>query len=411
MDQIDSQRPEIQATQTWVPIIIAIASSLGGAGCALALPGFGLSATASVGVGLCLIALGTFAAGFIGWHTDSKNLAQRLVAMESTVETLTRSVDDVYSDVSQLGAQADANSATKPEVAAELRVLSELLAQVISRRAPPSIALQIEDGSQLAQMEKRLGRVRSEPERDVLHIMRQSLADNRVDLYLQPTVKLPSRRTAYFEAFSRVRDEHGNIIFPCDFLETVERAGLVATLDNLLLFRCITLMRSMGLQRQTPKLFINISASSLRDKAFLAEFVSYIVEHRGLASRLVFEISADTLNLLGADVRTQLDRLARAGFAFSVDQMPSLSVDVPDLASLNAHYVKIDAAILIANPSGANGLAMKLARYGIDLIATHIESEATVVEILDIGIEFGQGYLFGEPKISDAVLNISAQAA
>jgi cyclic-di-GMP phosphodiesterase, flagellum assembly factor TipF len=398
-----------QNNRTWVPISIAVAASCGGVGCALALPTLGLPIGAAVGVGLCVIALGAFAAGFIGWQSESQSLSQRMGDMEHTVETLTRTVDTVNSDVSQLEAHVEGSATDKPEVAAELRVLSELLAQVISRRTVTP--LQLEDHSSAVKMGKRLGKMRTEPERDVLNIMRQSLADNRVDLYLQPTVKLPSRRTAYYEAFSRVRDEFGNIIFPCDFLETVERAGLVATLDNLLLFRCITLMRTMGLHRQTPRLFINISASSLRDKAFLAEFVSYIVEHRGLASRLVFEISADTLSSLGADVRTHLDRLSKAGFAFSVDQVSSLAIDVLDIASLNVHYLKIDAAILLQDPTAANSLAMSLARYGIDMIATHIETEATVVEILEIGVEFGQGYLFGEPKISDAVLSFSAQAA
>lgn len=47
-------------------------------------------------------------------------------------------------------------------------------------------------------------------------------------------------------------------------------------------------------------------------------------------------------------------------------------------------------------------LALKAAldRHGIDLIVEKVESEKTLVELLDFQIDFGQGYLFGEPRVS-----------
>ena len=39
-----------------------------------------------------------------------------------------------------------------------------------------------------------------------------------------------------------------------------------------------------------------------------------------------------------------------------------------------------------------------LGRYGIDLIAEKIESEATVVDLLDYDVRFGQGFLFSPPR-------------
>ena len=39
-----------------------------------------------------------------------------------------------------------------------------------------------------------------------------------------------------------------------------------------------------------------------------------------------------------------------------------------------------------------------LDRNAIDLIVERIESEETLVELLDYNIDLGQGYLFGEPR-------------
>jgi cyclic-di-GMP phosphodiesterase TipF (flagellum assembly factor) len=33
-------------------------------------------------------------------------------------------------------------------------------------------------------------------------------------------------------------------------------------------------------------------------------------------------------------------------------------------------------------------------------VVEKIESEAMLVELLDLGIDYGQGYLFGEPRLS-----------
>ena len=43
----------------------------------------------------------------------------------------------------------------------------------------------------------------------LLETVREALADNRVDLYLQPVVSLPQRRTVFYESFSRLRDATG----------------------------------------------------------------------------------------------------------------------------------------------------------------------------------------------------------
>ena len=37
-------------------------------------------------------------------------------------------------------------------------------------------------------------------------------------------------------------------------------------------------------------------------------------------------------------------------------------------------------------------------RHGLNLIAEHVEDERTALRLLDLGVDFAQGYLFGEPR-------------
>ena len=35
----------------------------------------------------------------------------------------------------------------------------------------------------------------------------------------------------------------------------------------------------------------------------------------------------------------------------------------------------------------------------MDLIAEKVETEKTLLDLLEVGVDFGQGYLFGEPRL------------
>jgi cyclic-di-GMP phosphodiesterase, flagellum assembly factor TipF len=393
MNQSLQQPP---AAKSWLPVAIAGFGTAAAIGCGLGLPALlGTASTLAVGIGVGVIAVTTVLAGWAAAHEDRQALLRRVGILEKRMTGMSGVLDRLQGDT----AQGDDASA---EVAGELRVLRELLSQVVTRRNDlPS------RDADMARIEPTIETPQADALRpDVLAIMQSALEDSRVDLYLQPTVKLPNRKPASYEAFSRVRDANGDVIYPSEYLETAERAGLVGTLDNLLLFRCISLVRELGVRKPGPRLFINIAAGSLDDPDFLHEFTAYMSQHKDLAQRLVFELSATAVPTLSDSVRRHLGALARLGFPFSVDHVQDLNLDVAKLAALNVQYVKIDASVLLhaATADDAAALKAKLARYSIDVIATRIEEERVLVEVLDLGIDYGQGYLFGEPKLAKPAL-------
>ncbi len=71
----------------------------------------------------------------------------------------------------------------------------------------------------------------------VVHIVREGIAKDRVDLVLQPIVSLPQRKRRFYEAYTRIRDDKGEVFRPEQYIAIAEREGLVTALDNLMLFR------------------------------------------------------------------------------------------------------------------------------------------------------------------------------
>jgi cyclic-di-GMP phosphodiesterase TipF (flagellum assembly factor) len=240
--------------------------------------------------------------------------------------------------------------------------------------------------------------------------VRAALEDNRIDVYLQPIVSLPQRKLRFYEALSRLRDSQGEIIMPKEYLYVAEPAGLMTVIDNLLLFRCVQVVRQLAKKNPGMAIFCNISGYSLRDHAFFPQFIEYMEANADLASQLVFEFAQGELQACSAQEELSLERLAALGFGFSMDRVSSLDVDFHALARFNFRFVKIDAKLLTAgvNAAGApiqtGDLKTFARRQGIDLIAEKIEDEKTVVDVLEYDVDFGQGYLFGEPAPMDEVL-------
>jgi cyclic-di-GMP phosphodiesterase TipF (flagellum assembly factor) len=249
-------------------------------------------------------------------------------------------------------------------------------------------------------------------ERQILDLLRDGLRENRVELALQPIVSLPQRKRRFFECYSRIKAADGKVLVPEQYLDIAERFGLVTAIDNMLLFRCIQLLRKLRKANANVGFFLNISQRTLADRDFFREFINLMAQNAELAPAIVFEFSQRAWDSADNTLHRDLDRLAQLGYRFSLDKVTNLDIDVPGLSSRHFRFIKVEAArIAQAAASGAIGDDPKafkrmLDSYAIDLIVDRIESEPMLLELLELSI--GQGYLFGEPRIAKPDLATAA---
>ena len=254
----------------------------------------------------------------------------------------------------------------------------------------------------------------------LLQTVREALAENRVDLYLQPVVTLPQRRTVFYKSFSRLRDATGQVLMPAQYLSVAEPEGLVTAIDNLLLFRCVQIVRRLAKQDRKVAIFCNISLSSLADEAFFPQFLEFLSENRDMAGGLIFELGLGAFEQRGSVEARNMAKLADLGFRFSIDKVGQLDLDFRELQRADVKFIKITADTLLDHLNNeddgrlslkplkdlhASDFAALARRYGAEIIAEKIETERQVIDVLELDISYGQGHLFGEPRaIRDAVL-------
>src|ERR1700733_14090188 len=237
------------------------------------------------------------------------NLHRANAAIEVALHETHEKMEEVTKAIE---ARADAQGR---KIVAELQVLESLMREFagrISQKAKsdmPAPVPQDGAGAYIASL--------GEPE--LLETIRSSLEENRVALYLQPIVSLPQRKLRYYEALSRLRAENGRVIMPAEYIKIAAPAGLMSVVDNLLLFRCVQIVRRLTQKHRDIGVFCNISGDTLADAEFFPQFLDYMQHNRDLAGQIVFEFGQDALVKAGAKGEENLAFLASLGFALSMD--------------------------------------------------------------------------------------------
>jgi cyclic-di-GMP phosphodiesterase TipF (flagellum assembly factor) len=237
----------------------------------------------------------------------------------------------------------------------------------------------------------------------------------RIDLYLQPVVTLPQRKVRYYEAMTRLRMDDGTLILPSDFLAHAEKAGLIARIDNMQLFRCVQVLRRLLLKNREIGLFCNVSVATLNDAGIFRQFFDFLEANRALSASLMLEFSQSAFRDMGPIEQESLAGLIALGYRFSMDHVTDLRIGPRDLSDLGVRFVKVPASLLLSKGGAAADihaadLSDLLGRHGISLIAERIETEAVVVDLLDYDVRYGQGFLFSPPRPvrADALQGVAA---
>jgi cyclic-di-GMP phosphodiesterase TipF (flagellum assembly factor) len=340
-------------------------------------------------------------------------MGRRLAALEGKVEgTLHQAratTDPLAVELEALGTQVKQIAATVAAHATTLAEFGRSAARPAGDVALVAETLPIEGASTKLvppETEPRpaAGESKDPLQADMLDLIRTAIAADRIDLYLQPIVTLPQRKVRYYEALSRLRTDRGDVLQAADFIAQAESAKLMPQIDNLMVFRCVQVVRRLLSKDRELGLFCNISGSTLTDAAVFAQLLEFLDANRAIASAMVLEFTHSTIRAAGPVENESLSALAQRGFRFSLDNLVDLRIDARTLATRGFRFIKVPASLLLDRGGSAATdirpaeLADLLARFGIELIAEKIESEGTVVELIDRDVKYGQGFLFSPPR-------------
>ena len=233
------------------------------------------------------------------------------------------------------------------------------------------------------------------------------LAKKLIFTKFQPIVCLTTGDIVGYEALSR-GPEASIFENPAYLFEIAEMLVLVEDLDMICREKAILNASKLPLDTKSTKLFINIDAASLAYQKHDKGKTLYLIEKYGLKiDNVVLEI---TERAFIKDSMAFFDALAHyqsQGFSIAIDDLGSGNAGLRLISETNPHIVKIDK-FLIENvdKSFKKQAILKMIIemchkvFNSKVVAEGIETFDEYGTVRTLGVDWGQGYLFGKPSSS-----------
>jgi diguanylate cyclase (GGDEF)-like protein/PAS domain S-box-containing protein len=232
--------------------------------------------------------------------------------------------------------------------------------------------------------------------------VRDALDEGRLTFYLQPIVRIDDGEPEWYEALARIVDADGTVVLPDSFLPAAERFGLVTEIDR----RILELVLALLAEQPHRRVLVNIAASSLHDDGVL-RLIEDAVDRipRGAVG---LEITETTAIVDLERTAARLGLFGGLGCPVALDDFGVGFSSFAHLRALPVDYVKIPATFIerIADDPPSRAVVEAVVKVahalGKQVIAEGVETAEVAAEVGRLNIEYGQGYLWGQPVRHDA---------
>ena len=249
-----------------------------------------------------------------------------------------------------------------------------------------------------------------------------ALQNNKVIPAYQPIVDLKTQAVVAEEALARLVNAQGQLIPATDFIDAAEGLQLIqlidATIAQQTMAHCVRQRNNLN----NPNIahFINLSPQILSRPEMVNNLLHSVKRHCAACDLsvddekpLVFEITERQFINDFDQLVEQIKPLIDMGFRLALDDFGSGYSSFLYLAKLPISFLKIEGWMVSnmhLNPKIADMIQaiVDLSRkQNIITIAEHIETAETAKLLMEIGVNWGQGYYFGRPKcaIPEAINN------
>jgi EAL domain-containing protein (putative c-di-GMP-specific phosphodiesterase class I) len=246
----------------------------------------------------------------------------------------------------------------------------------------------------------------------------RALEKDELIIVYQPMVDLQKGYIAGFEALSRWLHPEKGMVSPFEFISLAEESDFIVPMGiNIFDNACQQLAEFQKLRDisrpHLPDLFmsINVSATQLTAENFLTQIKDITKKHKVKPENIKIEIT-ESLVVDYEKVHVWIDECDDFGFKLSLDDFGTGYSGFQHLLELNFHTIKIDQAFIKTIETNPKSIIMlevitdMAKRLNMSVVAEGIEDLSSAELLKSIGVDYGQGYYFYKPMISEQVIKI-----
>jgi diguanylate cyclase (GGDEF)-like protein len=258
-----------------------------------------------------------------------------------------------------------------------------------------------------------------EAELKLVEVLASKTATQGLFLVMQPIMSLSApHESLNFEVLLRMKDKEG-VLVPTDrLIKAGENSGRMSVIDRWVLSTTLDwLNQNYSVMKHTKFVCMNLSGASLNDEKFMQDVYGMLEKNKHIVEHLCLEITESVALHDLENTKRFVEKVRGYGAKVALDDFGAGYTSFSYLKELTADLLKIDGSFIVdmnrhpANVAIVEAIVSLAKNLGMKTIAEWAEDAATVQTLVDIGVDYVQGYVVARPQMPANMLTAASSAS
>lgn len=223
------------------------------------------------------------------------------------------------------------------------------------------------------------------------------------ELYYQPIYDVASKKFRVSEALLRFKNKKLGAISPAEFIPIAESCGLAKNIDDYVLKNaCEFLQENPSIEG----ISINISYTEFFNNP-AEKFLKIIESCEINPKRLCFEVTETATIEYSDKIDDFINEMSHKGFSFAVDDFGTGYSNISRFVSKAFGFVKLDKIFLTGGEKMEiilKNMILLFKQLNIPILIEGVETEEQLNKVINLGVDYIQGFYYSRPLPKDAYL-------
>lgn len=238
---------------------------------------------------------------------------------------------------------------------------------------------------------------------DIDEIINRGIINNRFEMYYQPIYSIKDKKFLSAEALIRLIDEEYGFVSPGIFIPAAEKSGAIHQIGDFVFNSVCEFMASDEYKALDLNCIeINLSVAQCIELDIVEKFTE-VTERLGVdPSSINLEITETAMDYDPFITDSNIGRLRKRGYTFSLDDYGTGYSNIRRLVSLPIDIVKIDRSLVVEmdNPqmwTVITNTVRMLKNMKKKILVEGIEDARAVDRFVELGCDYIQGFYYSKP--------------
>ena len=233
------------------------------------------------------------------------------------------------------------------------------------------------------------------------------VAHKKFNLVYHPIINVQTGVVHHYEALTRFQPG----VSPFEIITMAEEMGLIPEFDLAVVHKGLEFINTLPRNSKTS-IAVNISGQSVASEIYVKELHQILKENKWARGKLLFEITESAKMDDLEQANNFIQSLRSEGYHVCLDDFGAGAASFGYLMALEVDVVKLDGPVVkdaqkfVRGKALLESMATLCKNLGIETIGEMVDNKEGLDFVRKCGIDYAQGYLFGEPNADVNTFNM-----